>query len=32
MRTVLSLNRGWQFMKTASPTITKGEPVTLPHT
>ncbi len=32
MRTVLSLNSDWQFMKAANPTITRGVPVTLPHT
>ena len=32
MRTVLSLNDGWKFIKAADPTGVKGEPVTLPHT
>ena len=32
MRTVLSLNDGWKFIKAADPTNAKGEPVTLPHT
>jgi len=32
MRTILSLNDGWQFIKAADPAGAKREPVTLPHT
>lgn len=32
MRTILSLNDGWQFIKSADPAGAEREPVTLPHT